>query len=243
MPNRNLLLRSLGPAVEQLTPHLAPTSFVTGQVIKQGGEATDAAYFPTRGLISSRFLLESGHEIECALTGATNAIGTVEALGLGTASARYVCITDVHAWKIGLPQLAAFVRRTPGAEEKFLRFCLAELGYAVQVGVCNAMHSTEQRLARWLTTASALLGQQEVRLPQEEIASALGLQRSAVNPALRRLKAKGLVDVARNRIVIIDSDRLGRRACECRKRLRRALFLDGVPPGDAEGPLWEGDAA
>jgi CRP-like cAMP-binding protein len=189
-------------------------------------------YFPTDGLTSTRAVLQDGREIECALVGRTNALGTVAALGYRRAPTRFVCLTDGHAWKIALPHLVAAARSLPTVERQLKLFCFAEMGYAIHVGVCNAMHAAEQRLARWLTTAADLLGRTEVRLPQEELAGGLGLQRSAVNLILQRLKAEGLVDMARGRVLILDADRLNRRACECRQTLRRTLCLDDALPGN-----------
>lgn len=227
MPSRNLLLRSFGSELDLLKPHLVSTLFKAGQVIKHQGAEIDTVYFPTQGLISSRFSLESGHEIECALIGSTNAVGAMGALGMISSSSRYVCLTDGHAWKISLPQLSAAARSAPKLAAQIQLFCFAQLGYAVHVGVCNALHSAEQRLARWLVMAADLLDGEEIRLPQEELASILGLQRSAVNPALQRLKADGLLEVSRGRIRILDAERFRRRACECRDRLQASVHLEG----------------
>lgn len=236
MPNRNFVLRSLGPDLEQLKPHLSATTFKSGQVIKNAGDKVEVIYFPTRGLLSTRAVLYDGQEIECALIGKTNALGTVAALGFDHAPTRFVCLTDGHAWKIALSHLRSAVRRRPEIERQVKLFCFLEMGYAVHVGVCNAMHAAEQRLARWLTTASDLLDHSEVRMPQEELASGLGLRRSAVNTALQKLKAEGFIDVFRSRILILDADGLRRHACECHAVLRRTLCLDdGLQGTDVMG--------
>lgn len=204
-------------------------------MIKGAGDQVTRVYFPTHGLISSRAVLESGHEIECALVGKTNGLGILAALGFDHGSAHFVCLTDGHAWAIELPHLVAAMQISPAVERQLKLFCIAQMGYGIHVGVCNAMHGGEQRLARWLTNAAELLGDPEIRLRQEELATVLGLQRSAVNPALQKLKTEGLIDVSRGRILVVDSERLRRRACECHPALRRALCLDqgldgsGVP--------------
>ena len=226
MPSRNLLLRSLGPAVEDLGLHLSPVSFKAGQVIRHECEANDLVYFPIDGLISSRVAFRSGHEIECSLIGKTNALGALSALGLHHGSAHFLCLTDGRAWTTTQSQLASAMRAQPRVERQLKLFAFAQMGYAVRVGVCNAMHTAEQRLARWLATAAELLGYCEIRLAQEELASSLGLQRSCVSPVLQKLKSERLIDVGRGRIHILEPDRLSRRACECGPLLRRALWLD-----------------
>lgn len=249
--DKNLLLQSFGADIDQLKPHLASTVFKAGQVIKHQGEVIEAVYFPTRGLISSRITLETGHEIECSLIGWTNAVGAIGAMGLDRSdSSRFVCLTDGHAWKIPLLNLVAAARRQPSLARELQLFALAQLGYAVHVGVCNALHTADQRLVRWLATAAELLGGPEIRLSQEELASVLGLQRSAVNPALQRLKAGGLLEVTRGKIRILHAERFERRACECRGRLKGALHLEGYRRTDSRlstplkdvaiSPTWMG---
>jgi CRP-like cAMP-binding protein len=237
--SRNLLLRSLGSNIEHLKPYLSPSSFKSGQVLKHAGDSVESVYFPTDGLTSTRAVLQSGHEIECALIGRTNALGTVAVLELMHIPQRFVCLTDGHAWKIAASHLMSVIRDVPAIDRLFKLFFFMEMGYAVHVGICNAMHSAEQRLARWLTTAAELLEGAEVRLPQEELASGLGLQRGVVNHVLQRLKSDGLVDMARGRILIRDAEGLSRRACECRVTLRRALCLNDLQPGaEVPGPPW-----
>jgi CRP-like cAMP-binding protein len=223
VPSRNVVLRSLGPAIEALRPHLASETFKAGQVIKEDDAEIDRVFFPTGGLISSRVVLRSGDELECAIIGSNSAAGLLAALGLPHGWARFVCLTDGHAWTIALPRLASAMRSVLTIERQLNRFCIAQVGYTAHLGVCNAMHSAEERLARWLATATDLLGQTDIAVTQDELANILGLQRSAVNPALQKLKAGGLVDIARGRVCILDAGRLSRRACECLPVLSRAL--------------------
>jgi CRP-like cAMP-binding protein len=230
--SENLLLCALGPAFEHLRPHLTSQPFSSGQVIKSDGGEIDRVWFPTRGLISSRVVLRSGHEIECALVGRTNALGLVGALGLPNGWARFVCLTSGHAWTMPVAQLASAARSMPMIERQLQRFSFAQIGYAAHLGVCNAMHSAEQRLARWLTTAAELLGSGELTVNQEDLGHILGLQRSAVNPALQKLRRDLLIEVGRGRIRILAPEQLIQRGCECIPGLRRALHSRDAHEGE-----------
>ena len=223
MPSRNLLLQSLGPALEQIRGRLSPAALKAGQVIYEPGERVERVYFPTSGLISARGLLESGHQMECVLVGRTNALGAVAALGFHSSLTRDVCLVESHAWTMSLADLQAAARSTPGIEQQLKRYSFGQMAYAVRAGVCNAMHTAEQRIARWLLIAADLLHESEVRLGQEELSNVLGLQRSAVNPSLQKLKAERLIDLSRGRIVIANPTALRRRACECHTPLSRVI--------------------
>jgi CRP-like cAMP-binding protein len=209
---------------------LRPAWLRAGQVIHEPGDRVERIYFPTSGLISARALLETGHQMECLLVGRTNALGSVTAVSFHSSLTRDVCLIDSHAWTLSLADLHAVMWASPAVEAQLKRFSFGEMAYAVRVGVCNAMHSAEQRIARWLLIAAGLLHGSEVRLAQEELSKVLGLQRSAVNPALQKLKAEKLVELSRGCIEIIDPVGLEKRACECLGALRgvqawtRALY-------------------
>jgi CRP-like cAMP-binding protein len=217
-------LAALGPSLDQVKGRLSLTSFQAGQVIDEPGDKIDRIYFPTSGLISARALLATGQQMECLLIGRTNALGIL--VGLDRSLTRHVCIVDGHAWTMSLSDLQAAIRALPIFEEQLKHFSLRQMTYAVHVGVCNALHTAEQRVARWLLIAADLLHGVEVRLAQEELANVLGLQRSAVNPVLQKLKAEGALDLLRGRIVILNPGALERTACECLGPLRRMMSAD-----------------
>ena len=225
MPTRNLMLRSFGPGLEELKGRLSAVTLRAGQSLCEPGDHVERVFFPTSGLISARALLETGHQMECLPIGYTSAMGAVAAIGFIAPLTRNLCVVDGHAWTVSLPDLQAAMREVPIIEAQVRRFVYSQIAYLVQAGVCNAMHAAEQRIARWLLIAADLLDAPEVRLAQEELSNVLGLQRSAVSPILQRLRADGLIDLARGRIAIVDPQRLERRACECLRPLRRHMGL------------------
>lgn len=190
------------------------------------GHRRDVVIFPVSGLISTRAVLESGHELEVGLIGRNNASGAPAAMGTGVALLRNVCLTAVQAWNIPLARLQAAMQSAPVIDAEVKRFSEAQIRYMIHVGVCNAMHPLEQRLARWVTIAADLLDAPEIQTPQEELAKVFGVQRSALNPLLQRLKAESVLDIGRGRLLIRDASRLRRRACECTPSLHRAMRVE-----------------
>lgn len=228
MSSRNLLLNSLGPALDELKPHLRTWTFRAGQHLNEPYERVSRVIFPVSGLISARAVLESGHELECVLVGRTNALGGTAAIGSDLSLTRDICLTDTHAWGIELGRLRSLMAANRLVDAQVRRFSFAQMGYAVQMGVCNAMHGAEPRLARWLSTAADLLNGQDIRMAQEELAKSLGVQRSALSPLLQRFKSQGLIEVRRGHMRLLDRKGLAARACECRVALQRAARLDAT---------------
>jgi CRP-like cAMP-binding protein len=216
----------LGSALPELTPSLAAVSYRAGDLVNEAGEKVRRVLFPTSGLISVRAVLESGHELECALVGRTNALGGMSAMGFDVSLTRDVCLTDAHGWAADMRTIRELMASNRVFEAQLRRFSFAQTGYAVQIGVCNAMHPAERRLARWLVSAADLLDRPQINMAQEELAKVLGVQRTILNPLLRRLKAQGLIEVGRGRIEVLDVDGLASRACECRAALHQALRVE-----------------
>jgi CRP-like cAMP-binding protein len=229
LPSRNLFLASLGPALELVKRHLKQVSFKASTVVCEPGVKRDIVIFPVSGLISSRAVLASGHQLECGLIGRTNLSGAVAARGDGVGMTRVVCLTDVHGWAMPLSRLRAAMSE-PRIEAQVLRFAGAQILYTVNVGICNAMHGADQRLARWLSNAIMLLDSTEIRVAQEELAQSLGIQRSALNPILQRFKAEGLIDLGRGRLLVRDQQGLQQRSCGCHHLLARGLLAAPSAP-------------
>lgn len=80
---------------------------------------------------------------------------------------------------------------------------------------CNAAHLVPQRMARWLLRLHRANREDELRLTQGELARLMGVQRTSVNVAARRLQRAGAARFTRGRIVIRDLDCLIRSSCRC----------------------------
>ncbi|MDB5447376.1 MAG: Crp/Fnr family transcriptional regulator [Phenylobacterium sp.] len=223
LPSRNLLLRSLGSDLDLIKHQLFPETLHAGQVLNEPGEEIEQVRFLTGGLASSFVVFETGDHVECLLVGRNGAVGAMAALGFTTALARNVCLFDGHAWSIRICQLQAAMAGSPRLRATMTRCCELQMSYAIRVGACNTLHRAEQRIARWLTAAADLLGQTEIRLPQDAFAGILRLQRSSISPVLGRFQTDGLISISRGRLQILDYAGLRRRGCECQSALEHAL--------------------
>jgi CRP-like cAMP-binding protein len=95
------------------------------------------------------------------------------------------------------------------------RYTQALMGVIMQSTACNAAHSIEQRLARWLLLARDRLGVDEFQITQEFVAMMLGASRSTVTVVAGMLQKEGLITYHRGRLAIVDSRKLEATSCEC----------------------------
>jgi CRP-like cAMP-binding protein len=105
-------------------------------------------------------------------------------------------------------QESATFRANVARHEQFL------LAQAQQAAACNAAHSLEQRLSRWLLRCHDLVGS-EIRLTQEFLAEMLGVRRASVTLVAQVLQQAGLIEYRRGHVKLLDINGLRESACEC----------------------------
>jgi CRP-like cAMP-binding protein len=228
----NRFLASLGADLERLRPYFRCVMLRPGQVLWEPGDEVSRVYFLHEGLVSKLAVFEDGTEIECALVGREGAVGATSAMGLKTAVTRDVCHMKGEATVLDSAVLARAAAQSERIHQAIDRYCAWKMRYVIRNGACNARHSVEQRLCRWLLTCSDVLEQDQIDLRQDVFAKMLGVQRTTVNPILRKFHAEGLIDIGRGRVILTDRAGLQRRACECYAVMRDAEQALGLP--DAE---------
>ena len=104
-----------------------------------------------------------------------------------------------------------------------LRYVQTQLTLSTQNAACNASHTYEQRLARWLLICADRAHKDDLEMAQEFVAQMLGSTRSTVSIAAAHLKTKGLIDYHRGSIRLLKKKELEAEACECYRVVREHL--------------------
>jgi CRP-like cAMP-binding protein len=234
----NNLLRALRPAdLALLRPALQPWHGEAGALLYRPGDRVDHVYFPCGGaLVSFRVTLEDGREVETALVGREGAVGGIVSQGDLPAFARAQIQVPGAFLRLRLDALQAAKRRSPALGNLFARYADCLMAQMFQAIACNAVHSIEQRTAKWLLAAMERTGPESVALTQEQVAGMLGVGRSYVSRVIQAMKARGLVETRRGGLTVRDARGLAGLSCECNAALRRHFdeVLRGVYPTAAE---------
>ena len=217
---RNSLLAAFVADFELLRPHLQTVRIGVGEVVCEPGERIRFVYFPHRGAISKLTVLADGSEIETALVGREGAIGASAALGLQRSNTLDVCHLEAHASRVQTERFLEAYRASRQIHQTVDGYCIRKMAFAIRGGACNALHSVEQRLCRWLLICSDVLEQREIGLSQEVFAKMIGVQRTSVNTVLQDLKLAGAISLGRSRLTILDRTTLLKRSCECYAAMR-----------------------
>ena len=107
------------------------------------------------------------------------------------------------------------------------------LAQIFQSTACNAIHSIEQRTAKWIIAAMERTeGEDVVPLTHEQLATMLGVGRSYASRVIQTFKAEGVLETRRGSILVRDREALRIRACLCNEAVKNHFeaVLRGVYP-------------
>ena len=218
----NGCLAALSPAAfALLRPHLVEVTMMEGTVVWEQGSLPDEAFFPISALISIVVPFVAGEGIEVASIGSEAAICPQFAPTPHGAPTRGCVYIGGRCLRIPAVQLLAAADRNKEIA-RLLETCRDwMLAQSQQIAACNAVHSAEQRLCRWLILSHQRLAGAGLHATQESIGSALGIRRTTVTLLAQNLQTKGLIQYRRGKITISEPARIEEMACECCRALGR----------------------
>jgi CRP-like cAMP-binding protein len=215
-PLRNQLLQALPPAeFETLRPHLEFTEMVRETVVIETGAPQTRVYLPHSGVISMTVSLTEGHSVEVAIIGRESIFGAAAALGSEISLSDAVVLLPGTASIVNVAHLRAVADRSSAFRTTLIRHEQALLVQAQQSAACNAAHSVEARLSRWLLRLRDLFDDESLPLTQEFLARMIGVQRNAISIVAHALQQAGTIRYSRGHIHITDVEALRKTSCEC----------------------------
>ena len=215
--NRNLLLAAL-PAHEydRIAPFLDPVHLKLKTVIHRAGDPIEHVYFPGGGFCSMLAVLKDGGMVEVATIGREGMVGVTAVLdGNPVSSTSMVQGETETCYRMKADAFRREMDRRGVFYELLTHYAQALVGFIMQSTACNAVHSVEQRLARWLLMAQDRMRSDNFPLTQEFVAMMLGASRPTVTIVAGTLQKAGLITYRRGLVTILDREGLEAASCEC----------------------------
>lgn len=215
--NLNRLLAALpGADYTRILPSLTVVPLKLKDILHRPGERIRDVYFPGGGFCSMLTVLEDGSMVEVATVGREGMVGVSAVLDhLPVTSIAMVQGETDTCYRMNVDAFRREIDRRGAFHELMAHFAQALFGFVAQSTACNALHSVEQRLARWLLMAHDRMGSNEFPLTQEFVAMMLGAARPTVTMVAGTLQKAGLIKYRHGRVTIVDREHLEAASCEC----------------------------
>lgn len=201
--------------IEALQPHIKRVKLKRYQPIVQVDEQVSHVVLPIDAVVSVIAVMGDGREVESRTIGRESGFGLLHTLGSRTAFERVVVQVPGEAWQIPVARLAELAWVHPSLVSAIVGHAQATIVQATQATACNAIHSAEARLCRWLAMTQDRIGGDNVPLTQEHLAIMVGVQRTTITALALDLQARGVINYRRGNIAVLDREALTGGACEC----------------------------
>lgn len=218
LASKNQLLAQLlanPQTIDYLLPHLKVVSLERNQVLYEQGDPVESVYFPIDSVVSSLVIMEDGTTIETLMIGRDGLVGVSAILGTGISRNWLWTLISGTAIQLDAKFLDVLFVRNENALKALLKFYRSTMTQVSQRCVCNTRHTVLDRLCCWLLMLHDRVGNANLRLTQENIASRLGARRAGITVAAGVLQALNAIEYRRGQVHIIDREALEHAVCEC----------------------------
>jgi CRP-like cAMP-binding protein len=219
--SKNFLLAALPEnQYQRLLPHLEPFALDHGKILYEIGESIKYCYFPFDAVVSLVTQMEDGKIVEVGLVGNEGMTGLPFLLGQKKSAERAIVQIPNGGCRAEADVVLKEFMRGEELHAVLLRYINSLLRQVAQTAACNASHTIEERLSRWLLMCHDRVASDQINLTQEFIAQMLGTRRATVNVGAINLQSAELIKYNRGRIQILDRPGLEGFACECYEAVR-----------------------
>jgi CRP-like cAMP-binding protein len=218
---------------ERIDAHLEPVRLKLGAVVCEAGGLLKHAYFPEGSVLSLLTVLENGSAIETANIGREGAFGLFAAMYSRVSFNR--CLVQLEGDMVRCPiqVLQAEFRDSEHVRDLFVSYSETQLSQVQQTVACNAMHTTEEKMCRWLLMMHDRAQGEALPYTHEFLSHMLGANRKSVTLAAQSMQTAGLISYRRGKIQVLNRSGLERASCECYAIVRERFDAFLTPPPSA----------
>jgi CRP/FNR family cyclic AMP-dependent transcriptional regulator len=210
------LLQGLDEAArERLIATSRPRRFRAREIVCHEGDPGDTFHIVMSGRLAVHVTTPLGHSATLSLLGPGDTFGELALLDPASLrTATVVALEEAHTLSLTRSQLDELRRHHPQID-RFLSETLAGHVRRLSAMVLEALYlPVDARVARQLTRLAGMYaganGSAEIRLTQDDLAGMAGTTRATTNKVLQELAARGVLSLARGRIVVRDRAALDR---------------------------------
>ena len=178
-------------------------------------------------------MLEDGSAIETANIGREGAFGLFAAMYSRVSFNRCLVQLEGGIMRCPIEVLQTEFRNSEHVRDLFVSYSETLLSQVQQTVACNALHTTEQRMCRWLLMMHDRAEGEALPYTHEFLSHMLGTNRKWVTLAALSLQRAGLISYSRGKIKVLDRRGLEKVSCECYAIVKERFDAFLKPPATA----------
>jgi CRP-like cAMP-binding protein len=212
----NRLLQVLKPAAyERLAPRLTPVSLRARQVLYQANQPIDDVYFPETAVISQVTVMHNGDTLETATVGFEGASWISAHVGAPSMPCETVVAIAGVAQTLAIADLSREMEENPHFADVLTKYSHALLVHSLRMTGCTGLHTLHQRCARWMLTTLDRVSADRFSVTHEFLSMLLGCSRPSASLVISDFQHRGILQVERGHIIVLNRDALLEVSCEC----------------------------
>jgi CRP-like cAMP-binding protein len=204
-------------AYTEITARCETVPLAFKAVLFEPNTPIESVWFPLSGCLSMVAIMDRGQKVEVGTIGFEGMASISLILGVDTVPCQ--CIVQVAGMALCMSR-ADFEEQLEAVPEFASVLHRYTQAWADQIGrsaACNAIHTVDERCARWLLMTQDRVSSNVIPLTQEFLAIMLGVRRGSVTLAASSLQRAGLIDYKRGKITVLDRKGLEDASCDCYK--------------------------
>jgi len=222
----------------RIVKHVEVVHLASGDIAQQPGGHNPFVDFPIDAVLSIVTTMLDGNTCEVGTIGNEGASGVEVAFG-ATILRTTICQVEGAIARIGQGDFLAAVDGDRQFERLIGRVAQAQRFFVEQQCACNAVHSVDERCARWIMMIHHRAGRDTFSLTHDFLSVMLGVRRATVSQSAMKLQNAGIITYRRGSVKVLSVRKLAEACCECYEATKNVFDSSLVT---ADKPLSEAAA-
>ena len=218
-----------------IVKHVSVVQFASGDIAHQPHGINAFVDFPIDAVLSVVTTMLDGNTCEVGTIGNEGASGVEVAFG-ATVLRTTICQVEGAIARMDRAHFLAAIDANCRFERLIGRVAQAQRFFVEQQCACNAVHSVDERCARWIMMIHHRVQRDTFSLTHEFLSVMLGVRRATVSSAAMKLQRAGAITYQRGSVSIVNVAKLAHACCECYEATRNvfdsALVTSDSPLSD-----------
>lgn len=191
------------------------------QILHHRNLPVEYVHFVENGLVSVMTKVSDKDWVEAWIIGSDGTTSIPVLLGDSQTPLRRVVQVGGTALRISASAFHEFLDHSEPVRRVLFKYTQLVLLQSCQFGACNAQHSVQQRLARWLLVARDGSASDSIPMPHQALARLIGVRRATISECLDGFERRGAIRTSRRLVDIADPAKLEAVSCDCYRIFKR----------------------